>query len=578
MKTKLALFNRLINQVAPITKKRYGVYYFLAIAMICGRYLNDINVVFGQVAIYFNIYLFSLIFIAISYITHFLVTSNLTKTLITVVTVALFSFPFDIFGISRITISQKNSVFFEPGIAEKKYLSDQIRNQVINVGFPFKTTFLFGLSFIVALVIFKVFKQNSIYRKPLLLGYFFAIFSSWNNFSLGSSYGGLTSFVEKKDEYFFWIVSRFSNHSGLVSGDEFVHRSITNFFQLGYGENLMLIRRPIGYYLASQFSYIFNSYYVWVVINYISWIALMIASLYIYSRFSQKQYGLYLLVLLIGASPLFISYVGQTSPYSLSISSLVCTLALMIFLLEKLPHNNLVPIFSIIAGIQFLIYDSFPWMIAVAIVLYKMGTMSIINVFKAYFYGLLIFFSYLVSVKILVTQKIDGQNQNQIFNNLTGIIQYLQNQDFKAIFQGLNFAAENIFWLQAKILTWPLATLLIFVAVANFLHNDKATRYFARNLVFPFYLVYAIFLLFWSVGYSQYLALLPRMYAPILAITSIWIVVTSTNSSNKYIKYFLLTFIFSGIIYSTLLNFRILPDWQQILFYVNFGRTVTFVQ
>ena len=578
MKTNLVHFDRLIKHLAPITKKRYGVYYFSAVAMICGRYLNDINVAVGQVAIYFNIYLFSLIFIAISYMTHFLVTSNLTKTTITTVTVALFSFPFDIFGFSRITLSQKNSVFFKPDIAEKKFLSHQIRDQVINVGFPFKTTFLFGLSFLVALAILKIYKQNSIYRKPLLLGYFFAVFSSWNNFSLGSSYGGLTSFVEKRDGFFFWIVSRFSNHSGLVSGDEFVHRSITNFFQLGYGENLMLIRRPIGYYLASQFSYIFNSYYVWVAINYCSWIALMIASLYIYSRFSQKQYGLYLLVLLIAASPLFISYLGQTSPYCLSISSSVCTLALMIFLREKLPHHNLIPIFSVITGIQFLIYDSFPWMIAVALVLYKMYAMKIFSVIKVYFYGLLIYFSYLVSVKILVNQKIDGQNQNQIFNNLNGITQYLMEQDFNAIFQGLYFALVNVFWLQAKILTLPLALLFIFVAVTTILNYEGTIRRFATNLVYPFYLVYATFLIFWSIGYSQYLALLPRMYAPILAITFIWIVITTTNSSNKYLKSFLLAFILIGIIYSSLLNFRILPDWQQILFYVNFGKTVTFVQ
>lgn len=89
------------------------------------------------------------------------------------------------------------------------------------------------------------------------------------------------------------VVYHFRDGTGATNADEFAFITLENYFQgvARDGDN-QLIRRPFAFYLASQASYFVNTYYVWLGLNCLFWLAAALATARLTARIAGERAGL----------------------------------------------------------------------------------------------------------------------------------------------------------------------------------------------------------------------------------------------------------------------------------------------
>jgi hypothetical protein len=209
--------------------------------------------------------------------------------------------------------------------------------------------------------------------------------------------------------------------------------------------------------------------------------------------------------------------------------------------------------------------------------LFKVMKLRIISTLKILFTGLTIYFSYLLLVHFTIKEEIDNQNSKQIITNMQGIFTKVRKLDFHSLFEGTIYAISNIPWLLINLLTLPVFLLLLITAILNFRKIVKTESSYFKNVAAPFFVAGIVFLVFWSIGDAQYLGLLARMYSPLLPVIVIGLGILLMYPSNK-IGISLMSLVYlTVVVFSLLIDYRALTNWQEILFDMNFGRTVTYV-
>jgi hypothetical protein len=551
--------------------------YWFGVLSIFARFIDVPDYASKRIAILFNLFIFSLVYLVLKLLIPRSILNSLIAKIVRIVTVVILTFPYGVFQFDRAGAIKNNLQYFQLPQSKRVELAEELQTAITSIGYPNKIYIVILSLLIVSIGVIPIFKLKPSFAAPISVGVLLMYFSSWFNQSLGSSYGSVTHFAEPQNNNFFWLVARFRDGTGLVSGDEFVHSSMVEFFQSGAGENLMLIRRPIGYYLVSQFTYLFNSYYVWIILNYFAWVVLLISSLYIYSKFSNKIFGYYFIAATIGVSPLCNAYVAQTSPYLFSFTSLIFLFAIFFFLgTQKLEYSKIY--LGLILGVQLLTYDTFPWLIPIFFLLFKVMKLTLKDSFKVLATGLSVYLTYLILIRVMIKQAIDNQNSEQIFINLRGIFSRVKSLDWYSLYEGLYYALKNSPWLLTNLLTLPIFMFFLIMVLQSTKNLKGPINPYTKYVLIPFLLSSLLFLLFWSVGDAQYLGLLTRMYSPLLHIVVISLGIFVGKSSNSVKRAFACIVIVTVVSYSLSIDLRILPNWQQLLFDLNFGKTVVYIE
>lgn len=142
----------------------------------------------------------------------------------------------------------------------------------------------------------------------------------------------MTHFQEPEQANFWYAVSMFEDGSGTVIADQFVFSAMEDYFQGAPREpNNMLVRRPAGFYLASQFSYFVNAYYVWIVANVLTWFAAALAGFGFVRRLADERTAM-LVAAMIACGTGFVAFVGTPGMYLQAAAVVVIAL----YLLERL--------------------------------------------------------------------------------------------------------------------------------------------------------------------------------------------------------------------------------------------------
>jgi hypothetical protein len=123
-------------------------------------------------------------------------------------------------------------------------------------------------------------------------------------------------------------VYHFRDASGASTADQKVFSPLENYFQgaPSLGSN-MLIRRPFSFYVASQGSYFVNTFYVWLGLNCLFWLAAVVATGRLVSRLTTERAGL-IAGAMTAVGPGFVGFVGTPAMYLQSFAAVAIALCL----------------------------------------------------------------------------------------------------------------------------------------------------------------------------------------------------------------------------------------------------------
>ena len=170
----------------------------------------------------------------------------------------------------------------------------------------------------------------------------------------------MTHFQEPESANFWYSVSMWEDGSGTVIADQFVFSAIEDYFQGAPREpNNMLIRRPAGFYLAAQFSYFVNSYYVWIVANVLTWFAAALAGFGFVRRLADERTAV-LVAAMIACGTGFVAFVGTPGMYLQGYAVVIIALYLLERLVGADPRWPNFLLFAAVLGGCSLVYDLVP--------------------------------------------------------------------------------------------------------------------------------------------------------------------------------------------------------------------------
>ena len=132
-------------------------------------------------------------------------------------------------------------------------------------------------------------------KLPLLLTVAFALICAqgYLHSSMRAPYTYDPYFASPKKMHRWYGVAHFRDGSGVTNADEFVFIPLEQYFQgvAQEGDN-QLIRRPFAFYLASQGSYFINTFYVWLGLNCLFWLAAVLATGRLTALFAGERAGI----------------------------------------------------------------------------------------------------------------------------------------------------------------------------------------------------------------------------------------------------------------------------------------------
>ena len=144
-------------------------------------------------------------------------------------------------------------------------------------------------------------------------------------------------------------------------------------------------------------------------------------------------------------------------------------------------------------------------------------------------------------------------------------------------YEGLIFAFKNTPWLLINLMTLPVFILLSILTCLIFINRKTEVSKYQNYILAPFFLIGLVFLIFWSIGDAQYLGLLTRMYSPLLPLGIIGLGLVVGKTSHPWRQILFSLAVFTVVCYSLSIDLRLIPNWQQMLFDLNFGKTVVYL-
>jgi hypothetical protein len=175
-------------------------------------------------------------------------------------------------------------------------------------------------------------------RLPALLSIAFAVICLQGAVHTGmrGPYTYLAYFQRAEYKQHWYHVYNFRDGTGAVEADDYVYYPIEEYFQGAPrdGQN-ELIRRPFTFYVASQFSYFVNTFYVWLVLNALFWLLAVVATWRFVCRLANERAGLIAAALTV-VGPGFVAFFATPAMYMPYYTAVIVALCLF----EELVVSN----------------------------------------------------------------------------------------------------------------------------------------------------------------------------------------------------------------------------------------------
>ncbi|MFN0029651.1 MAG: hypothetical protein ACKV2O_21060 [Acidimicrobiales bacterium] len=176
-------------------------------------------------------------------------------------------------------------------------------------------------------------QQRSGRRVALVgLGTLAVLLQSFLHAGVRGPYAYMTHYQGSVRPDLWYTASHFRDGSGVVIGDQPVFSAIEQYFHgVAVDPENLLIRRPAGFYMASQFSYFINSYYAWMLLNVLCWVAATAAGYGFVRRLSGERVAA-IFAALVATGCGFAAFVGTSGMYLMGYATPLFAL----YLLEKI--------------------------------------------------------------------------------------------------------------------------------------------------------------------------------------------------------------------------------------------------
>jgi hypothetical protein len=227
---------------------------------------------------------------------------------------------------------------------------------------------------------------------------------SWVYSSENSPYTFVPTMEKPAGENYTYLVAKFQNFEGIVNADEPDHSEMLTMFTSGrVTRHLFYFQRPLIKYWISQFTYVWNSYHVWIVANIACWLLMIFLTLRICNNYGFTKKAKILVACATSCAPIYLGYVSQSSEYLITFFSLLIMLSISNYI-EKDKISTLrkrlqyILLFSAVS----LSYDSHPWIIGFLIYLvltFKMRKTEVAFILIPVY---IIYFAYRVIIPFLL--------------------------------------------------------------------------------------------------------------------------------------------------------------------------------
>jgi hypothetical protein len=201
-------------------------------------------------------------------------------------------------------------------------------------------------------------------RLPVLLSVAFAAIclQASVHTSMRAPYTYLAYFQFPKSEQHWYHVYNFPDRSGAAEADQYAYYPMEDYFQGAPrdGHN-MLARRPFSFYLAAQGSYFVNTFYVWLGLNCLFWLAAVVATGRLVGRLTTERAGV-IAGAMTAVGPGFVAFVGTPAMYLQSYAAVAIVLCLFEDLVVRTGGRSRgsVALFTGVLALCALVYDFAP--------------------------------------------------------------------------------------------------------------------------------------------------------------------------------------------------------------------------
>jgi hypothetical protein len=202
---------------------------------------------------------------------------------------------------------------------------------------------------------------------PILLTVAFAVIcaQTYLHTSMRSPYTYLAHFTADSAAQQWYHVYHFADGSGATEGDQYAFSPLEDYFQGAHHSGYNgLIRRPLSFYLASQGSFFVNTFYVWLVLNCLFWLAAVLATGRLVTRLATERAGIIAAALVV-AGPGFLAFVGTPAMYMQYYVAVVVALCLFEELIVRPPQLRAANflLFTGVLTLCALVYDMSPLLV-----------------------------------------------------------------------------------------------------------------------------------------------------------------------------------------------------------------------
>ncbi|MCI4624713.1 MAG: hypothetical protein L3V56_02010 [Candidatus Magnetoovum sp. WYHC-5] len=294
-------------------------------------------------------------------------------------------------------------------------------------------------------------QRTDLIRKltPWFMLFLLIMLQTWLHISMRSPYSYVPHYERPPQMNYFYTVPLFPNGQGRVNEDYFVFRDLEEHF-MGVPKvtNTMLIRRPLTFYISSQFSYFINPYYVFLALNMLVWFFACVA-IYGYCAAIMKdgkKIGKYA-ALLTGCGSGFIMYAAQPMNYLTGYAAIILSLYIFETLIiqnenTKTPHYIL---FGVLLGLLSLIYDIYSIYIYFLIYPLLVRKKPIHNVIFSIIIAVLVFYGFIVLQQHVLNLTLKQENSGFIAMAIANISQFLNNPNFPEFYQLTTYTLSIFF-------------------------------------------------------------------------------------------------------------------------------------
>ncbi len=337
-------------------------------------------------------------------------------------------------------------------------------------------------------------KKEELKKRAFLFFLFLLILlQTFFHLSFRSPYTYYNNFRKPLDWKFAYDSFLFPDLQGVVNSDIPIFTDIEDHFTgQPHETNTLIIRRAFPFYVNSQFSYFFNRYYSFIIINIILWFIASACSYKLGNIWWNREIGAYM-AFFTSCGPGFIMFVAQPMSYLPGYASVI----IIIYLFERLIIKRINPtiksyiFFGIALGFTFLTYDLFSY-IFFFLLYAKFRKQSIPKLSLSILLGLMISLGFVWLQTNVLKISLNNANSKYLSESIANIIDLLKKGSIGEIY----FLATNLFGNFISLLTKAFLVITFLLAIFGLFlicDSDKLNiKILSLLLILPVFLNFSI--------------------------------------------------------------------------------------